>query len=254
MRLTKRERNERNKNAAELLRIGLENEALRWIAIDCSFNHIMTEFEHTSLVVQIQESYSHMRKHPQVARMCVCSVNDSLGAKIEKQGGREWVLHTTADPVESWAKERKVIIMSPDADKELSMADLESDNNVFVIGGIVDRLVSRNETAHKAIKLGYEARRLPVDPDKFINKVFNIDSVFHFLLKCFDEAQNGGNISRERMVEILLKVLPERKKKDAPESAPVQGQVKHTRIESSQKADPCNTVKLNSYKLLELFR
>jgi hypothetical protein len=252
MRLTKRERHKQNKIAAETLLVGLGKESLPWIAIDCSFNHIMTEFEQTSLVVQIQESYSHLRKHADAARMCVCSVDQALDKKIEKQGGREWVIHTTSDPVESWAKEKKVIVMSPDADKEISSEDIEYENTVFVIGGIVDRLVSRNETAHKAIKLGFEARKVPADSDKFINKVFNIDSVFHFLLRCFQE-RGQRPIHRERMVDILLQVLPERKKKDAPAATSDKNQVKLTQKSEQNKVDPCNTVKIDRYRLLELF-
>lgn len=242
---------ERNKEAAELLRSSLENEALPWITIDCSFNHIMTEYERTSLVVQIQESYSHLRRHPKIARMCVCSIDDELDAKIKKQGGNEWVIKTTRDRLEDVGSRRNLIVMSPDAEKELSSEDLAGKPELmFVIGGIVDRLVSRNETAHKAIKLGVEARRLPVDSDQIKNKVFNIDSVFHFLLLCLEEGRKG--LSREVMTGILSKVLPERKKKES--APPLSTRSVKEKRKREQSDDPSNTVKLDSYRLLELFR
>jgi ribosome biogenesis SPOUT family RNA methylase Rps3 len=246
-RLTKRERYERNKTAGEILQKSLDDESLPWITIDCSFNHIMTEFERTSLVVQIQESYSHLRKHAKFGRMCVCSVDDELQNKIRKQGGNEWVIRTSNESLEKLNTEN-VIIMSPDAERELSVEDLKKPNNMFVIGGIVDRLVSRNETAHKAIKLGLESRRLPVNSDQVKNKVFNIDSVFLFLLRCLEVISRGESLSRDGMVEILAKVLPERKKKDTS----LKPEVGEKRVRNEVQ-DPCNTVKLETYRILDLF-
>jgi hypothetical protein len=253
MRLSKRERRERNKTAALQLRADATNDDLRWVVIDCSFNHIMSEFEQTSLVVQIQESYSHLRKHTGQAKLCVCSVSDALDSKMAKQGASEWVLRRTTHPLEQFLDEvssKNVIVMSPDADKELSWDDIRNPRSVFVIGGIVDRLVSRNETSHKAIKLGLEARRLPIDPALFVNKVFNIDSVVHFLLRSFQASPNK-ELCREDMIRLLASVIPERKKKEISFVTP------RAKSESSgycPSEDPSNKVKLDAYRVLDLFR
>ena len=246
----KKERLERNREAAEKLRSLLVNpESSRKIIIDCSFGHIMTDFEKTSLAVQIQQCYSHLRQHPDHTVMHVVSVDEGLSERIRKQGGSEWVMQSTSELLESViadAKER-VIIMSPDADEELSGDDVMQPNNIFVIGGIVDRLVSRNETAHKAIKLGLKSRRLPTDGDKFVNKVFNIDSVFDFLVRCFDLQTKP---SREELVDLLIHVLPDRKKKD--ERTPPSKKTKQ--VIGAIVSNPCNQIKLDAYRVLELFQ
>ena len=254
---SKRERVEKNKTAADQLREVMEREdSVHKIVIDCSFGHIMTDFERTSLAVQIQQCYSHLRKHVGKTVMQAVSVDPELDQRIRKQGGNEWIMQSTSkaleELIESFRNEnRNIIVMSPDAEREFSADDLSSSNSVFVIGGIVDRLVSRNETAHKAIKLGLEARRLPTDGDRFKNKVFNIDSVFDFLLRCFDLMESP---TRDQLVDILCTVLPERKKKDRTEMQ--QPDPKTLMPVKLQNADinPCNTIKLERYNVLELFQ
>lgn len=243
-RLSKKQREERNKTAAETLR--KVDGRTRRIIIDCSFGHIMTPFERSSLVVQIQQCYSHLRNFSRGdIRMVVAACDEILRGKILKQGGDQWVVDLSEDPIEVMLESlsENVIVMSPDAAEELSVDEAVCENSVFIIGGIVDRLVSRNETSHKALKLGLKARRLPVDADKFINKVFNIDSVFEFLLKAKQVE------SREEMINVLLSVLPERKKRES-----VSVETKKVKKPEVIRQDPCNTIKLDRYSLEELFR
>jgi hypothetical protein len=254
---SKRERVEKNRTAADqLLELMKKEDSVNKILIDCSFGHIMNDFERTSLAVQIQQCYSHLRKHVGKTVMHAVSVDTELNQRILKQGGDEWIMDSTSQSLEELVEifrtqNRKVIVMSPDAEEEFSASDLSSANGVFVIGGIVDRLVSRNETAHKAIKLGIESRRLPTDGHRFKNKVFNIDSVFDFLLRCFDL-----NVipTRDQLVDILCSVLPERKKK-----GPTDTQLCDTMEAKPPKLlnmdlNRFNTIKLERYNVLELFQ
>jgi hypothetical protein len=181
--------------------------------------------------------------------MHVVSVDEGLSERFRKQGGSEWVMESTSDSLESVIAdvEQRVIIMSPDAEEELSGEDVMHPNNIFVIGGIVDRLVSRNETAHKAIKLGLKSRRLPTDGEKFVNKVFNIDSVFDFLVQCFDLEVKP---TREELMDLLIQVLPERKKRNE-KSPPLR---KSKQLIDPVVTNPCNQIKLDAYRVLELFQ
>lgn len=249
-RVAKRERVERNRARANVLESSFSDPSANKIFIDCSFSHVMDDFERNSLVVQLMQSYSHLRNFGSRTQMLVTSVDDSLDARIRKQGGDQWVVHRHKEPLEEVLREdlERVIVMSPDAAEELTPGDVAGECNIFVIGGIVDRCVSRNETCHKALRLGLRARRLPVDSDRFVNKVFNIDSVFQFLLRAMDAKPP----SREALVSLLEEVLPSRKKKQSEKVTADTKKVKA--INAVLRPDPSNALKLNRYSVLDLFR
>lgn len=257
VRLTKKERVERNRINMELLSESFEDfDGVNKIMIDCSFDKIMTEFEKSSLARQVQQCYSHLRREGSgKTQMFVSSINDDLMNRFHKQGGDQWVVHFQPESLEeaigsienSSNMTHRVIMMSPDADKELTTEDLRGEGNIFVIGGIVDRSVSRNETSHKAIRLGFESRKLPIDVDRFINKVLNIDSVFLFLLRSFSSSPS----CRTDLLEIVSSVIPERKKKSS--ISVVDRKRTKSEAEGRSHFDLLNSVKLVRYNLVELF-
>ena len=253
--ITKRDKVALNRQRANEIESNFGDNTAHHLIVDCSFNHLMDEFEKSSLTVQLQQCYSHLRHAGGGrAQMFVSSATTELRDRIVKQGGGKWAIHLhsedMADLVPSLMDEKgnsQAIVMSPDASEELTPAEVMSMGSIFVIGGIVDRSVSRNETCHKAIRLGMNARRLPVDPDRFINKVFNIDSVFLFLLKCFSLSPS----TRGSMVDILESVLPDRKKK---QDDPIPPRPNAPARRNSLDIDPSNTVKLDRYSVLDVFR
>ena len=254
LRLTKKERVERNKASAELLLSSFQElKNVNKLVIDCSFERIMTDFEKSSLTRQIQECYSHLRREGQgKTQMFITSVNEDLENQCKNQGGSQWVVHFHREPIEETIilinkqceQDHRTIIMSPDADTELSVEDLRDPTTIFVIGGIVDRSVSRNETSHKAIRLGLESRKLPVASEKFIHGVFNIDSVFLFLIRGFTTLPQG----RDDLIDILLSVVPQRKKR----SEDLQSSKKKKRTDECATLELLNTLKLREYNIVEL--
>jgi ribosome biogenesis SPOUT family RNA methylase Rps3 len=250
MRLQKREREELNKQRAEALRQTFDDPSVSRIIVDCSFGALMDDFERNSLALQLQQCYSHLRTWGKGrAQMHVCSIDDELESKIRNRGGDQWVIHLHKKAIESVIHElgnSRVIVMSPDATEEITVNDLSSTQpTVFIIGGIVDRRVSRNETSHKAIRLGLESRRLPVDSTRFVNKVFNIDSVFAFIIRATGERIDG----REGLIKLMEETMPERKKTRQEPDKVLRS--KETKIVS--QTDPSNTIKLDRYTILDLF-
>ena len=248
MRLQKREREELNKFRAEALRKSFDDPSVNRIAVDCSFRDIMDEFERSSLAVQLQQCYSHLRVWGKgTLQMHITSVDAELQSRIKKQGGDQWVVHLHSDSIETltnrWPSSR-VIVMSPDATEELTVDDLKSAHpTLFILGGIVDRRVSRNETCHKAIRLGLQARRLPIDSERFLNKVFNIDSVFLFLVR----AILSPTKNRDGLIRLMEEIIPERKKMPAGEPDRILRPTKQKDV-----SDPGNEIKLDRYSALEL--
>jgi hypothetical protein len=213
----------------------------------------MDESERKSLTVQIQECYSHLRNFGSGnSQMFVASADDWLTDTLRIKGCDRWAIHLSDDPIERIASHLglNLILMSPDATEELSAEDIADTKNLFVIGGIVDRIVSKNETSHKAIRLGILSRKLPMDSNLIRNRVFNIDSVFMFLIQCC----NLHVKSRESILKILDDILPDRKRgidqgtvKKTPQKQPCLPGVEEDTYEG-------NTVKLDSYSIVDLFR
>lgn len=260
-RLIKRERLERNRVNKDLLSASFDClEDAKKIIIDCSFDKIMTDFERSSLARQVQQCYAHLRSQGNGgSQMFVSSVNDDLMTRLHKQGSDQWIVHLHGDRLEDVIekieqrcnRKHRTIFMSPDADQELTPDDIQDKRTIFVLGGIVDRSVSRNETSHKAIRLGLESRRLPIEMDMFVNKVFNIDTVFLFLIRAFSSTQH----SRADLLQILSSVVPDRKKKsDEPvrlkKEKGLSKQLKGADQENG--ADLLNNVKLLHYTLVNL--
>jgi hypothetical protein len=250
LRKTKRERVAENRVQADAIRARYgELKSQQKIAVDCSFAGIMNDQERSSLAVQLQECYSHLRNFGAGdAQMFIGSASSELVSTLHAKGGENWAVHIREDSVESIASslDCSLIIMSPDASEELTPSEVLDINTVFVIGGIVDRVVSKNETAHKAIRIGAKARRLPMDPGFMRNRVLNIDTVFMFLVRCF----KTPDIDRRMMIELLVEILPERKKALSKPSS----QVAKMTTADTHTPERGNTTKLDRYSVLDLFR
>ncbi len=137
------------------------------------------------------------------------------------------------------------IILSPDATEELSIEDIHDTRNMFVIGGIVDRVVSRNETAHKAIRLGLRSRRIPTTEGIVRNRIFNIDSVAMFLMRAFSNQEIN---SKDELVMLLDQVLPNRKR------GALVYEPKKVKSKTVSDEEVSNMIKLDRYSVIELFR
>jgi hypothetical protein len=246
--MSKRERVELNRIRADAIRanfIKLENQMK--ICIDCSFSHIMNETERRSLAVQIQETYSHLRIFgSSTCQVFVSSVDEWLRSTLSKKGSDQWALRVDSEPVERIAQSLgyDLILLSPDATEELKIEEINDTRNFFVIGGIVDRVVSRNETAHKAIRLGVSSRRIPTSEGIVRNRIFNIDSVAMFLMRAF---RNEAIASKDGLLTLLEQVLPNRKR-GALDNVPKKERLKIC------DDDVGNVIKLDRYSVVDLFR
>ena len=245
--MSKRERVELNRSRAEAIRSNfhdLDNQMK--ICIDCSFSHIMNETERRSLAVQIQEAYSHLRNFGNSkCQVFVASVDEWLKSTLSKKGSDQWAIRLESDPIEQLAESLgyELILLSPDATEELQVEEIHDTKKFFVIGGIVDRVVSRNETAHKAIRLGVSSRRIPTTEGIVKNRIFNIDSVAMFLMRAFGDETIG---SKEGLLRLLEQVLPNRKR-GALDYVPKKERLKIADEEVG------NVIKLDRYSIVDLF-
>lgn len=196
--LLKRRPNEVKRNAE-----GKQDECNFGILVDCGYDDMMINKEVVSLSNQITRSYSNNRIGVSRAQLLVSGLDKRLKERFETRikdyvhWKPEWVQFTEQGVEESlknwkWDTElggeekihdySNVVYLSADTDEMIT--ELEP-NNVYVIGGIVDKGRHKNLCKGTAEKLGIRTARLPID--EFINltgrKVLTTSHVIELLLK-----------------------------------------------------------------------
>eukprot|EP01053_Blabericola_migrator_P009442 Blabericola_migrator_1__9441@NODE_510_length_7944_cov_147_881554_g391_i0_p5_GENE_NODE_510_length_7944_cov_147_881554_g391_i0NODE_510_length_7944_cov_147_881554_g391_i0_p5_ORF_typecomplete_len240_score45_60tRNA_m1G_MT/PF01746_21/9_7e12RNA_Me_trans/PF04252_13/5_3e09_NODE_510_length_7944_cov_147_881554_g391_i062957014 len=101
----------------------------------------------------------------------------------------------------------RLVVLSPDADEVLMEEEILDSSRIFVIGGLVDRTVSKNETRAFGRRNNLALRRLPIREvlGSKVHPVLNINTVFEILC-----AIHFDGVS---MKEALDTLIPQRKHK-----------------------------------------
>lgn len=170
----------------DALRIGLN------VCIDLSFdpssssssssqNALVKECK--SVCKQLSLSWALLKQAPCPVHLQLTSlVDDShLGRELVRQGMPGWKISKHAgSPWEVFSSHPrdKIVVLSPDAPTALTSFTADE---VYVIGGIVDRTVRKAETLEYAARHGLSVRRLPIQeylPQRQ-SHILNIDHVVH---------------------------------------------------------------------------
>eukprot|EP00435_Cladocopium_sp_Y103_P072356 s198_g40.t1 len=157
------------------------------LVVNCSFDQSMDVKELTSLAKQIQLAYTQARNmgsKVQLHLTSVCPENRAMRA-LEAQGVKSWKMHVHEKSV--WevfgdeARSGQLVILSPDAEEELTEV---LEDEIYVIGGIVDRSVKKMQSLTQAQEFGAKKlRRLPLKTfgPKGCCPVLNVDCVVRIL-------------------------------------------------------------------------
>lgn len=157
---------EKNKNQIseeEWLRVSKEGTPL---IFDLSFCGLMDQLEKNSLITQICHSIGFLRKNEnQYFKLICCSANQEIKELIQRRSGKNWNVNVQEEDVDCIPETtgKQIIMMSPDAPEPLPDVDLE--NCVYVIGGLVDRTRKNKITLDKAIQKSIKAYRLPIQEE-----------------------------------------------------------------------------------------
>ncbi|KAA8495853.1 tRNA (guanine(9)-N1)-methyltransferase [Porphyridium purpureum] len=193
-------------------RSNLKN-AVLGVCIDCAWWEHMNEQEQKSLVKQIRFCYAAASKRAADeelgASACIWLSLASASPGWERQmdktcdGWRSWALRIVSDEDidhESVSASRTLVYLSADADDEL---DVLSPDELYVIGGIVDRNRLKNATIDKARRIpGCLVKRIPVADLTY--RVLTVNHVFDLLV-----ARAAGSSWEAACAE----ALPKRKEK-----------------------------------------
>ncbi|CAD8188728.1 unnamed protein product [Paramecium octaurelia] len=139
------------------------------IIIDCGFEDNMSDKEQRSLARQLSELYTENRKTDVPLKLYVTNIYPTLHKYLEQYHYKQWQLvsdeklFTDIDEFQ----QANIVYLSPDGEEELQ--EIKEDE-VYVIGGLVDRVIIKNATLNRSRQLGVRSAKLPIG--QFIKKSY----------------------------------------------------------------------------------
>ena len=179
------------------------------VAIDLSFGSSMVQKEHKSLARQIIRCYGANKNHRSPVSLHLTAMAEarrafpsSLPPDAHLEKWNTELIHLLDPPAnELWASD-ELVWLSPDAEEPLSTP--LSPNSVYVIGGLIDRSVDKNQSLQRARDAGAIARRFPIRehaPRADIHKILALPACLEIL------ADVSGGVS---WADAFASALPKR--------------------------------------------
>jgi len=181
------------------------------VVINCSFSGAMNAKEKRSLGKQLQLTYSALGERRSPIQLHAASLDEANEAwpQLESFGLPKWLVHVHKESYwEVFAAESRsgrLVVLTPDAEEDLEEVE---EGCVYVVGGLVDRTVSKLQSATQARDKGAGClRRLPIKKygPPGANPVLNIDTVVKILA---ERLRRGAGSS---WWDILVDCLPSRR-------------------------------------------
>ncbi len=188
----------------EKLKLKMENGIK--ICIDCDFENLMTEKEIISMSRQITEIYSRNKKSTNPFMIILLGLGDKLFDYLRKNGFEKWlgIKYFLKSDENNFLSEnnQKLIYLSGDSENTLEKLDPD---NIYLIGGIVDRNRHKFLTLNKAKELNINHAKLPLGDfiDLKSSKVLATNHVFDIL--------SYYNSVNPDWKESFMSIIPQRK-------------------------------------------
>ena len=133
------------------------------VVLDLEFGDLMTEKEVKSMAKQLCYCYSSNTKASVPACMYFTGLDGNVGEALMKAspGYKNWAVLHKFDSYIDVLSDRKKDLVYLTADSEVELVDFAA-NDIYVIGGIVDRNRHKNLTLNKANEQGIRHARLPI--------------------------------------------------------------------------------------------
>jgi len=140
--------------------------------------------EMKSLVTQVAICYGLNRRIKLPFNYHLYGYSGDLRFEFERMGSKFWHVNLHENYFyenENLMKDRDMLIyLSPDSPNKLEDFD---DDAIFIVGGFVDKPVSKNRTLFKANELGIKTAKLPLEEhiEDIKNTVLNVNTVLEIL-------------------------------------------------------------------------
>ncbi|XP_076065717.1 tRNA methyltransferase 10 homolog B-like [Oratosquilla oratoria] len=183
------------KQEKELTRTRLKNALVNGIviAIDLQFVELMTQKEKTRLALQLGRVYGSNKKFLHPAHIHFVNLReDSTFYQLccaKNEGFQDYIVSRSEFSVTQLFQSKDIVYLSPDAQNVLTGIDV---NKVYVIGGLVDETVKKQQSFTFARNESIPSARLPIkeilvkgDSGTF-NTILTINQVFDILMTYLD--------------------------------------------------------------------
>ncbi|CAN0470123.1 unnamed protein product [Ectocarpus sp. 12 AP-2014] len=144
----------------ERMRRAMDDPSSLRLVIDLNWAESAPGKELSSLVKQLCYVYSRARASSIPPRLTLTSYQGKAAAALGSAGADSWLVDRNPLGVFTVFEPTEIIYLSPDAEEPL---DQVLDTNVYVVGGIVDRNLSKGLTLGAAEGARARAARLPFD-------------------------------------------------------------------------------------------
>ena len=153
------------------------------IAVDLSFDNLMSDKDLNKCIKQIHRCYSNNRRAENPAQFYLTSFKGQCLEVMEKNVGfRNWDVYFEENNYLDIFPHSSVVYLTSDSDNVIETLD---ENKIYVIGGLVDHNGHKGLCHELAVKNGISHGRLPIG--EYMNmktsKVLTIDHVFQILLE-----------------------------------------------------------------------
>jgi tRNA (guanine9-N1)-methyltransferase len=132
------------------------------IVFDLAYDHCMLPKEVNSLGFQLCHSYSVLRKCTEKLSLNLCSCAGKIREVVSHLGGDFWQVNMFKEPFEVVFQDRlkDVVYLSPDGEEAITEF---VPTKIYVIGGLVDNTIIKNQSKNRAEEAGVVSRRLPLE-------------------------------------------------------------------------------------------
>ena len=208
------------------------------ICIDLSFNKIYKkDMEYTNVTKQLCYSWNANKSAKHAVAVHLLNVDEDWKKLLEKQGFYSWKgvhIHENKDILDVFNDHKdNIFYMTPDSENELTEKEfMENKNeNIYILGGIVDRRIQKGLTLARANRLGIKHCKLPLNRLKDMSgrQCLNINAVFKMLLRFQDEDENWD--------DIMDQVIPNRNRQSAKPKKQRRGRIKKKGTDKQKAKD-----------------
>ena len=132
------------------------------IAIDCSYDDLMSDKDISKLSSQIQRCYSINRHMENPLQLHVTQMEGKLFTRMEKymDGYKNWDIHCKNESLAGLFQPEDIVYLC--AESENTLTDFDS-NKIYAIGGFVDHNSHKGLAYERAVAAGFGHARLPID-------------------------------------------------------------------------------------------
>lgn len=178
------------------------------VVIDFQFSHLMSPTEMNSLSQQIMYCYAVNSKCASPANLWLTSCTGDMGDKLNTiPGFDKWMIEKETKSYIEALQDRKEKLVYLTADAETVLDDLDL-NDIYIIGGLVDRNRWKGITLKKALEEGIRTAKLPIGSYLKLSssQVLTVNQVLEILLTYLETRDWKAS---------FFKVIPQRKRCEA---------------------------------------